>query len=213
MSGGARVHLVDDDESYLRATGRMLAAEGFPVGAYASGARLLAAVTPETRGCIVADLSMPEIDGLELQAALARAGIAMPVLFLSGRGDIPSTVRAMQGGAVDFLEKHAPRERLLAAIRRALERDATESESRAAQVELRQRFEALTKREIEVLHEVVRGRMNKQIAADLGISERTVKLHRTAIKTKIGVQSSARLATLARDAGLFGEDAPAVRNG
>lgn len=206
MSGVPRVHLVDDDESYLRATGRMLAAEGFPVGAYSSGARLLLAVTPETRGCIVADLSMPEIDGLELQAALARAGIEMPVLFLSGRGDIPSTVRAMQGGAVDFLEKHAPRERLLAAIRRALERDATESGRRATQAELRQRFETLTKREVEVLHEVVRGRMNKQIAATLGISERTVKLHRTAIKSKVGVQSSARLATLTRDAGLFDSD-------
>lgn len=212
MSDGARVHLVDDDESYLRATSRMLATEGFPVGAYASGARLLAAVTRETRGCVVADLSMPEIDGLELQAALVRAGIEMPILFLSGRGDIPSTVRAMQGGAVDFLEKHAPREKLLSAIRRALEFDARNSESRAVHAALRQRFETLTKREIEVLREVVRGQMNKQIAASLGISERTVKLHRTAIKSKIGVQSSARLATLARDAGLF-EDAAAGRGG
>lgn len=212
MSAGARVHLVDDDESYLRATGRMLAAEGFPVATYASGARLLAAVMPETRGCIVVDLSMPEIDGLELQAALSRAGIGMPVLFLSGRGDIPSTVRAMKGGAIDFLEKHAPREKLLAAIRRALERDTAESARRAAQADLRRRFEALTKREVEVLQEVVRGRMNKQIAATLGISERTVKLHRTAIKSKIGVQSSARLATLARDAGLF-EDAASMERG
>jgi len=129
------------------------------------------------------------------------------------KSDIPSTVRAMQGGAVDFVEKHAPREKLLAAIRGALERDAKASESRAAQSELRQRFEALTKRELEVLREVVRGQMNKQIAATLGISERTVKLHRTAIKSKLGVRSSARLATLARDAGLFEGDSPAVRVG
>lgn len=213
MNPGAVVFLVDDDASCLRATARMLAAEGFPVSAFDSGAGVLAAVTPATRGCVVADLTMPGMDGLQLQATLAQAGVLMPVLFLSGHGDIPSTVRAMQGGAVDFLEKHAPRERLLAAIRGALERDAKESERRAAQSELRLRFDALTKRELEVLREVVRGQMNKQIAATLGISERTVKLHRTAIKSKIGVRSSARLATLARDAGLFEGAPPAARAG
>jgi FixJ family two-component response regulator len=208
MTIRAAVHLVDDDASYLRATARMLAAEGFQVRSFDSGTRLLADVTPKTRGCIVADLSMPELDGLSLQAALARAEVTMPLLFLSGHGDIPSTVRAMQGGAVDFLEKRAPRERLLAAIRTALERDTREAGRLTARAALRQRFGELTRREVEVLREVVRGQMNKQIAATLGISERTVKLHRTAVKAKVGVQSSARLATLARDAGLFEEGAP-----
>jgi FixJ family two-component response regulator len=211
MTIRATVHLVDDDASYLRATARMLSADGFQVRSFDSGTRLLADVTPETRGCIVADLSMPELDGLGLQAALMRAEVTMPLLFLSGHGDIPSTVRAMQGGAVDFLEKHAPRERLLAAIRAALERDVREAARLAARAALRQRFGELTRREIEVLREVVRGQMNKQIAATLGISERTVKLHRTAVKAKVGVHSAARLATLARDAGLFEEGAPPAR--
>lgn len=202
MNAPPAVHLVDDDESYLTATGRMLAAGGFRARAFASGLQLLGEVTPETRGCIVADLSMPEMDGLALQSALGQAGIRMPIVFLSGQGDIPSTVRAMQGGAVDFLEKHAPRERLVAAVRRALDRDAAEHEERMRHAELRRRFESLSRREHEVLRELLRGQMNKQIAATLGISERTVKLHRTSIKAKIGVQSAARLASLARDAGL-----------
>lgn len=201
------VHLVDDDPSYLRATGRMLAAEGLAVRLFESGALLLAGVTPASRGCVVADLSMPQLDGLALQAALQRAEVVMPLLFLSGQGDIPSTVRAMQGGAVDFVEKHASRERLLGAIRAALERDGRDAELLTARANLRKRFGELTRRELEVLREVVRGQMNKQIAATLGISERTVKLHRTAVKAKIGVQSSARLATLARDAGLFEDGA------
>ena len=208
MTLRATVHLVDDDTSYLRATARMLSAEGFQVRAFESGTRLLSEVLPETRGCIVADLSMPELDGLGLQDELARAEVTMPLLFLSGHGDIPSTVRAMRGGAVDFIEKHAPRERLVAAIRAALERDTRDAGRLTARVALRQRFGELTRREIEVLREVVRGQMNKQIAATLGISERTVKLHRTAVKAKVGVQSSARLATLARDAGLFEEGSP-----
>ena len=208
MTLRATVHLVDDDTSYLRATARMLSAEGFQVRTFASGTRLLAEVLPETRGCIVADLSMPELDGLALQDELAQAEVTMPLLFLSGHGDIPSTVRAMRGGAVDFIEKHAPRERLVAAIRAALERDTRDAGRLIARAALRQRFGELTRREIEVLREVVRGQMNKQIAATLGISERTVKLHRTAVKAKVGVQSSARLATLARDAGLFEEGSP-----
>jgi two-component system, LuxR family, response regulator FixJ len=197
------VHLVDDDESYLRATGRLLVAQGLAVGTFPSATRLLASVTPASRGCIVSDLGMPEIDGLELQRALARAGVHMPVVFLSGRGDIPSTVSAMQHGAVDFIEKHAPWEQLLSAIRRALELDEREHERRAQQSDLRRKCDLLTRRQLEVLREIVHGQMNKQIAATLGISERTVKLHRTAVKEKLGARTSAQLAALARDAGLF----------
>jgi two-component system response regulator FixJ len=197
------VHLVDDDESHLRAAARLLSAEGFAVRTFQSGAELLSGVGRDTRGCVVADLEMPGLDGLGLQAALARKQVLMPFVFLSGRGDIPRTVLAMREGAVDFIEKLAPRERLVAAIRRALARDAVESARRAQAGEVARRFASLTKREMEVLEEVVRGRMNKQIAAKLGISERTVKMHRTAITSKVGVHSAAQLATLARDAGLF----------
>lgn len=202
------VHLVDDDESQVRATGRMLSAQGFTVRAFTSGEALLAGANRETRGCVVADLEMPGLDGLALQHELARAGVLMPVVFLSGRGDIPRTVKAMQEGAVDFIEKHAPGAQLVAAVRSALDRDADESAQRARLGAVSKRFASLTKRELEVLCEVVRGLMNKQIAAKLGISERTVKMHRTAITTKVGVHSAAQLATLAREAGLF--DPPAA---
>lgn len=201
MSGTPVVHLVDDDESYLRASARMLTAQGFRVAAFSSASELLAAVSTDTRGCVVADLGMPDIDGLELQALLARVGVRLPLVFLSGQGDIPSTVRAIQRGATDFLEKRAPRDQLIAAVRRALARDAVEHEERERLAELKRRFNGLSRRELEVLREVLHGQMNKQIAASLGISERTVKLHRTSIKAKIGVNSAARLATLARDAG------------
>ena len=200
---GLTVHVVDDDESHLRAVGRMLAADGFSVRTVTSGEALLAGVDPDTRGCVVADLEMPGLDGLALQQGLANAGVLMPVVFLSGRGDIPRTVKAMQEGAVDFIEKHAPGSQLVGAIRRAFARDALESEQRARLGAVAQRFTRLTGRELEVLREVVRGLLNKQIAAELGISERTVKMHRTAITTKVGVHSAAQLATLAREAGLF----------
>jgi FixJ family two-component response regulator len=141
------------------------------------------------------DLQMPDLDGLEVQERLAGKGVPLPVVFLTGRGDIPASVRAMRQGAVDFLEKNAPAGQLIAAVKRALDADETAFASR-------QRFGSLTERELQVLRHVVRGRMNKQIAAELRIHERTVKLHRTAITTKVGVRSAAELTTLARDAGL-----------
>ena len=144
------------------------------------------------------DLQMPEMNGLDLQAALARTRKAMPVIFLTGRGDIPSTVRAMREGAEDFLEKRAPKEKLLEAVRRAIARDARERATRARTREVQARFDKLSDREREVLENVLRGALNKQIADDLGICERTVKLHRTSITRKLGVQSVAELARLAR---------------
>lgn len=195
MSDSALVHVVDDDTSFARALGRLLTAHGIAVRAFASGTELLSHATPASRGCVVMDLNMPGLNGLQVQQCLAEKGVGMPIVFLSGRGDIPSSVRAMRQGAADFLEKHAPETQLVAAIRRALDADA-------AQSGLRNRLANLTERELEVLRHVVRGRMNKQIAADLGIHERTVKLHRSAITTKLGVRSAAELASLARDAGL-----------
>jgi two-component system, LuxR family, response regulator FixJ len=197
------VYLVDDDASFLRAQSRMLRAAGLSVCGFTSPAEFLREISLQTRGCVVTDLSMPDMSGLQLQEALAKAGAELPLVFLTGHGDIPSSVHAMRGGAVDFLEKCAAQENLLAAIRKALTRDAGDHEARTRFQALHDRFSRLTPREREVLRHVVRGAMNKQIAATLGISERTVKLHRTAITAKAGVHSPALLATLARDAKLF----------
>jgi len=196
MSGEPLVRVVDDDGSFARALTRLLAARGFQVRSFGSGAELLAELSAESRGCVVIDLNMPAMNGLQLQAELARRGAHLPVVFLTGAADIPSSVSAMRGGAVDFLEKAAPSEHLMGAVERALALDRM-------QHGLRQRFAKLTDRELEVLRHVVRGRMNKQIAAELGIHERTVKLHRTAVTAKVGVRSVAELTTLARDAGLL----------
>ena len=190
------VRIVDDDVSFLRAIARMLRASGFVVKTYASALEFLALPELDVPGCVLVDLQMPGLSGLDLQEALAKAGHMLPVIFLSGHGDIPTTVKVMRGGAEDFLTKLAPKEQLIDAVKRALARDASERAERARLTSLRAPFAALTPRELEVLKHVVRGRLNKQIAYDLAIHERTVKLHRTAITTKLGVHSTAELTKL-----------------
>jgi FixJ family two-component response regulator len=197
------VYLVDDDASFLRAAARVLTASGFTVSTHSSVKGFLADWNPDTPGCIVSDLRMPEMGGLDLQRALAKTATPMPILFLTGQGDIVTTVQAMRGGAEDFLEKRAPLEHLLDAVQRALLRDVHERSARARHAALRAAFAALTVREREVLEQVVRGRLNKQIAADLGIHERTVKLHRMAMMTKLGAHSVAELTRLTQAAGLL----------
>lgn len=201
-SSPATIFLVDDDASFLRATSRLLKASGFAVKAFASAADFFSQRDPGAVGCLVADLQMPGMDGLELQAALARTRHPLPILFLTGHGDIHSSVRAMRGGAEDFLVKTAPKAELLDAIRRAVARDARERKTRAQRREANERIGTLTEREREVFGHVIRGRLNKQIAADLGITERTVKVHRQSITTKLGVPSVAELTRLALEAGL-----------
>lgn len=202
MSTPGTVHLIDDDPDYLAATRRFVRAAGFAVASFSSVADLLAQVSAETRGCVIADLIMPEVGGLELQRLLIRQGVLMPVVFLTGHGNIPSSVQAMRGGAIDFLEKLAPKEELTAAITRALERDAEVHLAHAKLAERRGRFAALTKREREVLALVVRGQRNKQIAGILGVTERTVKHYRGEISSKLGVHSVAQLVILASEASL-----------
>ena len=192
----ATVHVVDDDESFLRAVTRLLRAGGFAVKTFASATEFLAQPLQSARGCVISDLQMPGMNGLGLQEAMMKAGHTMPLIFLTGNGDIPSTVSAIKQGAVDFLEKRAPKEKLFDAVNRALARDEAEHGQRAMQREIHARFSKLSDREKEVFAEVVRGKMNKEIAADLGIHERTVKLHRTAITTKLQVQSVAELTRL-----------------
>lgn len=197
------VHIVDDDISFLAAISRLLRASGFAVKTFSSAGDFLAQRDAEAPGCVLADLQMPGMNGLDLQSALAQTSNPLPILFLTGHGDIPSTVRAMRAGAEDFLEKRAAKEKILDAVRRSLARDASERESRARERELRARFDPLSKRELEVLTHVVQGKLNKQIAADLGIHERTVKLHRTAITSKLGIQSVAELTKMTLQAGIF----------
>jgi len=203
MSDLPTVHLVDDDASFLTAMTRLLRNSGFCVSQWVSPVAFLGEVSPQARGCVVIDLEMPELNGFEVQSELARARIAMPVIFLTGQGTVTTTVRAMRGGASDFLEKCAAKEEVLAAIGAALDRDAARDAERLRAHELSSRFERLTQREREVLAQVVLGKMNKEIAATLGIHERTVKLHRTAITTKIGVHSVAQLVLLTQESGLL----------
>jgi FixJ family two-component response regulator len=196
------VHVVDDDESFLNAMSRLLRASGFLSRTYSSAREFLEERRTDEPGCVVVDLHMPDLGGLDLQAVLAQSRYPLPVLFLTGHADTASTVRAMRGGAEDFLEKTATKELVLDAIRRALARNAQEREERSHRDELRARFAAISAREREVLDHVLRGRLNKQIAGDLGIHERTVKVHRKAIMTKLSVRSVAALAQLSQEAGL-----------
>jgi FixJ family two-component response regulator len=203
------IFILDDDASFLRSASRLLRAAGYLVLAFESAREFLEQLAPEMCGCVVTDLEMPGLNGLELQEALRKSTNPMPVIFLSAQGDIPKTVHAMRSGAEDFLTKLGPKEELLAAIKRALVRDARERRQRERLKELRRRFAELSERELEVLGHVVRGRLNKQIADDLGINERTVKLHRTNLTRTLQVQSVAELTRLTGELGLFKNDQPA----
>jgi two-component system response regulator FixJ len=197
------VFVVDDDVSFLRSVSRLLRLSGFQVSAFDSAAELLADLRPDTSGCVITDLMMPGMDGLALQNAMKSAGCALPVVFLTGKGDIPTTVQAMRRGAEDFLTKNAPKEELIAAVQRSLAHDEADRAKRSKLMALRQKFALLTAREREVLQHVVQGKLNKQIAADLGIHERTVKLHRTNLTGKLNVYSVAELTSMAHEAEIF----------
>lgn len=196
MSGtkkGEIVHLIDDDRSFLTAVARLLRAEDYEVALFSSARECLASLSPHQRGCVVVDLRMPECDGLEFQLRLVEAPNPLPIVFLTAEGDIPSSVRAIQRGAVDFLTKLAPGDDLLDAVERALARDREESARRGRLRELQSLFATLTARERDVFRHVVQGKLNKQIAADLGTVERTVKLHRTSLTRKLKAPSVAEL--------------------
>ena len=194
--------MVDDDPSVLRALARLLSSAGLEARGFPSPAAFLQAHDPATPGCLLLDLALPGLDGLEVQQVLATADCTRPIIFITGRGDIPATVRAMKGGAVDFLTKPVNDRDLLAAVQNAIEIDRL---ARLAQVEMdamRQRFASLTPREREVLVHVVAGRLNKQIAADLGTVEKTIKVHRARIMEKMAVRSLADLVRVAERLGV-----------
>jgi len=196
------VHVVDDDENTRKATARLLGAAGFEARTYASALDFLNAIDREAHGCIVLDVRLPDQSGLELQAALAARGVPLPIVFVTGYGVIPDSVRAIQRGAVDFLTKPVDGDVLLTAVGRALAQDAAARTARARHQSLRSRYERLTPREREVFVHLIGGQINKQVAADLQITERTIKLHRANILHKLEVGSMAELARLAVDLGI-----------
>ena len=188
------VHVVDDDDSFRTAVSRLLKAAGYQTMQHRSaGDFLLNSPREGGPGCVLLDLSMPGPSGLDLQDTLAKRGVGLPVIFLTAHGDIRQSVRAMRQGAVDFLTKPVERRELLAAIEAALERQSVQGADASRRREVARRHERLTPREKEVFELVVAGRMNKQIGATLGVSERTVKAHRAQIMEKMEVDSVAEL--------------------
>jgi FixJ family two-component response regulator len=196
------IYLVDDDAAVLKALSRFLSAKGYDVRPFTSAREFLDQHDASLPGCAIFDLAMPGLDGLQLQQAFAAGDAQRPVIFLTGKGDIPSSVRAMRAGAVDFLTKQAGRDELLKAILRAEELDGKARKARDEITELQPRIASLTPRELEVLRHVIAGRLNKQIAGDLGTVEKTVKFHRGRMMQKLGVRTVADLVRLAEKVGI-----------
>jgi FixJ family two-component response regulator len=196
------IFLVDDDPGVLKALSRLLRARGYDVQAFSSPQAFLADHDASIPGCAVLDVSMPGLDGLELHQALTAEGSQRPIIFLTGKGDIPTSVRAMRAGAIDFLTKPVNDDSLLAAISRAEKDDARVRGANAELDSINARFAVLTPREHEVMTHVIAGRLNKQIAGDLGTVEKTIKVHRGRVMEKLGVRSVADLVRLAEKAGI-----------
>jgi FixJ family two-component response regulator len=191
------VHVIEDDSSLRTALTRLLRRAGFEARSYASAGEYLATEQQDVPGCMVLDVGLPGLSGVDLQSALARREDAPAIVFLTGRGDIDMSVRAMKAGAVDFLTKPVRREPLLAAIHEALARDASKRTRNEASRLLRARFERLTAREREVYDRVVGGKLNREIADELQTSLRTIKAHRAQVMKKMEVESLAQLVGIA----------------
>jgi FixJ family two-component response regulator len=196
------VFLVDDDAGVLKALARLLQTRGFEVRLFTSPQAFLADHDASVPGCAVLDVSMPDLDGLALQQAMTAGGSQRPVIFLTGKGDIPTGVRAMRAGAIDFLTKPVNDADLLAAIARAKKEDSEIRSANASLDSINAKLAMLTPREREVMTHVIAGRLNKQIAGDLGTVEKTVKVHRGRVMNKLGVRSVADLVRLAEKAGI-----------
>ena len=198
------VFVVDDYAPGRRSISRLLRAAGFAVAAFASAKEFLAQFDPQTPGCLVLDLAMPAVSGLELQNILVEKGSLLPIIFLTAHGDIPKSVQAMKHGASDFLTKPVNDEELLAAVGVAIEKDRALRQEQAELTEVRARLAMLTPREREVLEYVVAGKLNKEIAGDLGTVEQTVKVHRARVMQKMKVRSVAELVRLMQRCGIGG---------
>jgi FixJ family two-component response regulator len=197
MSAPPLIHVVDDDDSLRTALLRLIRAAGYEARGYASTGDFLMCPPFDRPGCLLLDMHLPGPSGLDLQEDLQRRGVGLPVVFLTGRADVASSVRAMKAGASDFLTKPVESATLLEALQRALARDGLQRDRRDEASRLQARFARLTPREREVFDRVVEGRLNKQIADDLGIAERTVKLQRAQVMDKLGAGSAAELGRLA----------------
>ena len=209
------VHIVDDDAGFRRATGRLLGAHGYKTAEYGTADEFLKKVRAGVEiGCILLDVNLPGLSGPELQQMLFEFGSPFPIVFLTGHGDIPMTVRAIKSGAEDFLTKPACAQALLNAIDRAIARHESERGRQQWLRKARALLETLTPREREVFDFIVRGKMNKQTAFALGITERTIKAHRQRIFSKLGAHSIADLVSFAERMGLMKElDNPETRSG
>lgn len=202
------VYLVDDDPSVLRAMKRLLNACGFDTRAYSDPALFLAEHNPAAPGCILLDMALPGLSGIDVQSKLTAAHHDQPVIFISGESNVPATVTAMKSGAVDFLTKPFDETTLLRAVRDAIARDAAKRETESEFTGIMARINGLTPRERAVFFRVIAGRLNKQIAADLQIVEKTVKVHRARVMKKMGVRTLAELVRLAYKFGLAGVAGP-----
>lgn len=195
------VFVVDDDPSVRRSTERLVRSAGFPVRTFGSAAEFLESPPPEGPACLVLDVRLPGQSGLDLQRELTRSGVGIPIIFVTGHGDIPMTVRAMKAGAIEFLTKPYRRNELLGAIHAAIERDRAAREERREATVLRDRYARLTPRERDVMALVVAGMLNKQIAGELATAERTIKFHRAHIMQKMQAESLAELVRMAAQLG------------
>src|SRR5215475_11373458 len=202
MDAEALVFIVDDDAPMRESLQNLLRSVGLRVEAFASAQEFLHHTRPDVPSCLVLDVRLPGISGLELQQRLAEGDMAMPIIFITGHGDIPMTVQAMKAGAVEFLSKPFRDQALLDAIQQALARDRQAREQLAQSEELRRRYGALTPREREVMALVVAGLLNKQIAGELGTSEASVKVHRQHVMAKMGASSLAALVRMADRLGI-----------
>jgi FixJ family two-component response regulator len=196
------VFIVDDDLSVRRTTERLVRTAGFNVQAFTSGREFLKSPRPEGPACLILDVRMPGLDGMQLQKELTQSGINIPIIFITGHGDIPMSVRAMKAGAVEFLTKPFRSQSLLEAIRSAIERDRSAFKVRSESEELRERYQQLTAREREVMTLVVTGMLNKQVAGELATTERTIKFHRANIMQKMQAESLADLVRIAEKLGV-----------
>jgi len=198
----AKVFIIDDDPSVRRALDRLFRSAGRDSEAFASAREFLARLPYPGTGCVVLDVNMPEMTGPELAELMAQRGVGLPVVFLTGHGDVPTGVQAMKNGAVDFLTKPVDEEALLRAVEEAIARHAASNAQRDARAAILARLALLSAREREVLQHVIRGRLNKQIAADLRIALKTVKVHRSRVMAKVQCASLPELVRLCQLAGL-----------
>lgn len=198
----ATVFIVDDDLAVLKALARQLTAAGYRVATFPSAQEFLNGYAQEHAGCLLLDVAMPGLDGLELQRRLTETGRNLPIVFITGHGDVRMTVQAMKNGAVDFLTKPILEAELIGVLREAIDRDASTRQARSELAEIERRIASLTPREHEVLKRVVAGKRNKQIAAELGTVEKTIKAYRGRVMEKMQASSLAELVLLAKRAGI-----------